>query len=369
LNTSWPRGPLKRHFLRKDSAMRILALDLGKNKSVFVDYTVGGERKFGKIGTNAQELRKRLDRCAPDRLVIEACPAAGWVCDVAESKKVPVQVANGNDERWRWKTVKEKSDRKDGLKLAQLSEMNSLPTVHVPKASVRQWRSLIEYRHQLVDRRTAIKNSIRSIYERQGLALPSARRAWTKPAVEELKKEASAAKPEQLWLFQGHCELQQLEMVEQQIEQVEAKLEETAKEKESVRLLKTAPCVGPRLSEAVVAILDDPHRFKNGRQVGCYAGLTPRRWQSGESDRQGRISKAGNPLLRELLVEIAWLGVRNKTWMLEVYERVRRGSDKRKKIAIVAVARRLLVKLWAMLRDGTEWKEPAPQPAAALAVG
>jgi hypothetical protein len=68
-------------------------------------------------------------------------------------------------------------------------------------------------------------------------------------------------------------------------------------------------------------------------------------------------------------VEIAWLGVRNKTWMLEVYERVRRGSDKRKKIAIVAVARRLLVKLWAMLRDCTEWKEPACKPVAALAVG
>ena len=75
--------------------------------------------------------------------------------------KVPVQVANGNDERWRWKTVKEKSDRKDALKLAQLSEMDSLPMVHVPKASVRQWRSLIEYRHNLVNRRTAIKNSIR----------------------------------------------------------------------------------------------------------------------------------------------------------------------------------------------------------------
>ena len=283
--------------------MRILALDLGKSKSVFVDYAFGGggeafrgERKFGKIGSNAHELRKLLERCAPDQLVIEACPAAGWVCDLAESMKVPVQVANGNDERWRWKTVKEKSDRKDALKLAQLFEMGSLPTVHVPKAAVRQWRSLIHYRHELVDRRTAMKNSIRSIHERQGLALPSARRAWTKPAVQELKKEAWAAKAEELWLFQVRCELQQLEMVEQQIEQVEGRLEELAKEKESVRLLKTAPCVGPRLSEAVAAILDDPHRFKNGRQVGCYVGLTPRRWQSGQSDRQGRISAEGEAL-------------------------------------------------------------------------
>lgn len=346
--------------------MKILALDLGKNKSVFVDYTVGGDRAFGKIGTNPRELRNLLQRSVPDRLVIEAGPAAGWVCDLAESMKVPVQVANANDERWRWKTVKEKSDRKDALKLATLWEMDSLPTVHVPKASVRQWRSLIEYRHALVQRRTAIKNSIRSIYERQGLNLPSAKRAWTKAAVEELKKEASAALPEQLWLFQVHCELQQFESIQRQIEAVEEKLEQRAKADGRVEQLKTAPCVGPRLGETVVAILDDPHRFRNGRQVGCYAGLTPRRWQSGESDRQGHISHAGNGLLRQMLVEIAWLGVRRKTWMTEVYEQVRRGSDKRKKIAIVAVARRLLVKLWAMLRDGAEWKEPALAPLPAV---
>jgi transposase len=101
--------------------------------------------------------------------------------------------------------------------------------------------------------------------------------------------------------------------------------------------------------------------------VGCYAGLTPRRWQSGESDRQGHISRAGPPLLRQLLVQIAWTGVRHRTWMLKVYEQVCRGSEKRKKIAIVAVARRLLVKLWAMLRDGTKWKEPQRPPAAATA--
>jgi transposase len=286
--------------------VKILALDLGKNKSVFVDYTVGGDRAFGKIGTNPRELRNLLQRSVPDRLVIEAGPAAGWVCDLAESMKVPVQVANANDERWRWKTVKEKSDRKDALKLATLWEMDSLPTVHVPKASVRQWRSLIEYRHALVQRRTAIKNSIRSIYERQGLNLPSAKRAWTKAAVEELKKEASAALPEQLWLFQVHCELQQFESIQRQIEAVEEKLEQRAKADGRVEQLKTAPCVGPRLGETVVAILDDPHRFRNGRQVGCYAGLTPRRWQSGESDRQGHISHAGNGLLRQMLVEIAW---------------------------------------------------------------
>jgi transposase len=340
--------------------MKILAIDLGKNKSVYVDYhTGGGDRRFGKIGSNAVEVEKLLRRCEPDRLVIEACPAAGWVCDLAGLLGVPVQVANCNDERWRWKTVKNKSDRSDALKLAELSEMGSLPTVHVPEASVRQWRSLIEYRHGLVDRRTAIKNSIRAIYERQGLGLAAARRAWTAAAIEELKREAAARLPGQWWLLQVQCELEQFESVQRQIECIEAELQRIGQGKERVRRLQEAPCVGPRLSEAVVAILDDPHRFGNGRQVGCYAGLTPRRWQSGQSDRQGHISKAGNRLLRELLVQVAWIGVRKRTWMLQVYEQVCRGSAKRKKIAIVAVARRLLIKLWAMLRDGTEWQEPA----------
>jgi transposase len=343
--------------------MRILAIDLGKFKSVFADYHTGTpEPEYGKIDTNAVEVEKLLRRVCPDRLVIEACPAAGWVCDLGLSLGLIVQVANGNDERWRWKTVKAKTDRRDALKLVKLSEMDSLPLVHVPKAGVRQWRAMIEYRHALVERRTAIKNSIRAIYERQGLRLGSAWRAWTKDSIKALKAETSAGSAQHPWLFQVECELEQLQSLEPRIEQVEAKLEELAKADRRVELLQTAPCVGPRLSEAVVATLDDPHRFKSGKQVGCYIGLTPRRWQSGESDRQGHISRAGNARLRHLLTEIAWLGVLRGTWMARVYHQVRRGSDKRKKTAIVAVARQLLVKLWAMLRDGTEWREPPGSP-------
>lgn len=346
--------------------MKILAVDLGKFKSVYVDYvTGGGPRMFGKFSTNPVDLEKLLIAKRPGRLVIEACPAAGWVCDLARKLGIVVEVANGNDERWRWKRVKQKTDRTDALKLAQLSEMGSLPTVHVPEPKVRQWRALIEYRHGLVARRTAIRNSIRAIYERQGLVLSKARRAWTKSAVASLEQEVAAAGPESLWLMQVGCELAQLAVVESQISQVEEKLDALGQARQEVRRLQEAPCVGPRLSETVVAILDDPHRFKNGRQVGCYAGLTPRRWQSGQSDRQGHISKAGPKRLRALLVEIAWMGVRRGTWMRAVYENVCRGSEKRKKIAIVAVARRLLVRLWAMLRDGKRWQEPARTPQTA----
>jgi hypothetical protein len=225
--------------------MKILALDIGKCKTVFVAYDMLDVKKqeYGKIATTPAALHDLLVARRPDRLVLEVGPAAGWVCDLAATLKIPTQVANTNDERWQWKRAKKKTDRMDALKLAQMKQ------------------------------------------------------------------------------------------------------------------LQTAPCVGPRLSEAVVALLDDPHRFKNARQVGAYVGLTPRQWQSGQSVRDGHISRWGNPLLRALLVEIAWIGVRRKTWMLAVYEQVLRGSPKRKKIAIVAVARRLLIRLWAMLRTGQDWKE------------
>jgi transposase len=124
----------------------------------------------------------------------------------------------------------------------------------------------------------------------------------------------------------------------------------------------TIPGVGPRLAEAVAATLDRPDRFRNGRQVGAYAGLTPKRYQSGQSDRHGRITRAGNTLLRSMLVEVAWLGLRYNAWMRQVYDAVGRGSAARKKTAIIAVARRLLVVCWAMLRDGTAWRPPTGVP-------
>lgn len=78
-------------------------------------------------------------------------------------------------------------------------------------------------------------------------------------------------------------------------------------------------------------MIDNPRRFRSGKQVASYVWLTPRQHQSSKQDRHGRISRMGNNLLRALLVEIAWIGLRFNPWMREVYERVRRGSLIRKK--------------------------------------
>jgi transposase len=353
--------------------MRILSLDLGKFKTVFLDYLCGSGMdasgcQFGKVPSTREAIGELLAQRKPHRVVLEAGNNSGWVYDLAVGLGIAVQVVNVNDERWEWRRTKKKRDREDAFKAAHMSELGTLPTIHMPKPQVRQWRALIEGRKTLVERLTAVKNSIRAIFDRQGLALPRGYKAWTQAGLAQLARDAkplAQCPMEELWRGMVQCELEQYKALAQQIEVMEKKLDEIAQADQRVVRLRTAPSVGPRLAEMVVALLDDPKRFKNGRRVGCYVGLTPRIWQSGESYREGHISRCGNGLLRGLLVEVSWLGVWRGGWMKEVYERVRRGSDKRKKIAIVAVARRLLVRLWAMMRDGTTWREPGMREMAA----
>ena len=113
-----------------------------------------------------------------------------------------------------------------------------------------------------------------------------------------------------------------------------------------------------RLAETVVAFLGDPHRFDNARQVSAYAGLVPRQHQSGTMNRHGRITRRGPRLLRSMLVEVAWLAVRHNDWATGIVAHLSQGAKGRRRQAIVALARKLLVRLWAMLRDGTNWKHP-----------
>jgi len=344
--------------------MKILAVDLGKFKSTACVYhTQTAQHTFQTLPTRPQTVHDLIVEHAPDRLVIEVGSQAGWVSDLAEALEVSdIQVANTNHEAWRWKNTKRKTDRDDALKLAKLSAMDQLPQVKLPTRTVRQWRSLIAYRHTLIGRRTAIKNSIRAILDREGLRMPGGKGGWTKKSIKALQlltRPVLQTDNDDLWRGQLHLELQALEQTQLLIEQVDKKLAVLADRDKRVRQLRTIPGVGPRLAEVVVATIDDPNRFKNGKQVGAYAGLAPRQYESGMMKRQGRISGQGNKLLRALLVEVSWLMRRNNGHLRDVFDRVCRGSKTRRKIAVVATARKLLVICWAMLRDGTNWRDPA----------
>lgn len=350
--------------------MNILAMDLGKSNTVICNYdSETGKHQFGKVKTTPQEIHDLIAENSPDRVVFEIGASAGWVHDIVAALKIDVQVANTSHQAWRWKNVKKKNDRNDALKLAQLSAMNQLSLVHIPRHEVRQKRALIQYRQSLVRRRTQIKNNIRSILERKSIhgILPSGKKGWSKSSVETLSKMAvgfNHCDMDNLWKGEMQLELKQLETVEKCIVEVEKKLDKLAQGDENIKVLQSIGGVGPRLAEAVAAFVDEPDRFKTGKQVGSYAGLTPRQYQSGQMDHQGRISGAGNKVLRALLIEVSWLGLRHNKWMNETYHRILRGSPSRKKIAITAVARKLLVRCWAMMRDGKNWREEIIKQAA-----
>lgn len=348
--------------------MKILALDLGKYKTVSCAYEAeSGRHQFRASGTTPAALAQLVTQAKPDRVVIEVCNIAGWVCDLLGGLGVEVQVANTSDDAWRWRKVKKKNDRADALKAAQLSAVNQLRTVHIPGPEVRQWRALIAFRQQLVRRRGKIKNHIRDLLLSEGQLLPRGGKCWTQLGIahlEALARPLSEVGVNELWRGQLHIELRQLREIQQEMALMEAKLDALAASDARVALLRTIPGVGPRLSEAIVALLDQPQRFRKGSEVSAYVGMVPKELDSGETQRRGSITKHGSRLLRSLLVEVAWAGLRHNRWVRETYQRISGGKKSRKKIAIVAVGRRLLVRCWAMLRDGSSWRAAGLSEAA-----
>lgn len=340
--------------------MKILSLDLGKYKTVGCDYErESGKHSFKGTVTTAAALEQLVKEVKPDRVVIEVCNIAGWVCDLLREMGVEVQVANTSDDAWRWRKVKKKNDRQDALKAAQLSAVNQLREVHIPTIAVRQWRALISFRQQLVRRRARVKNTIRDLLLREGQILARGGKCWSQLGVARLEAMAlplSEAGMSELWRGELDIELRQLRAVQQEIAVAEEKLDAIAATDPRVQLLRTIPGVGPRLSEAIVALLDRPERFRKANEVSAYIGMVPKELDSGETERRGRITRHGSRLVRSLLVEVAWAGLRHNRWVRETYQRISGGKKARKKIAIVAVGRQLLVRCWAMLRDGTPWQ-------------
>ena len=340
--------------------MKILALELGKFKTIGCVYdTESHAADYTPIKMTPFAVHNLIAARGPDRVVFEIGPAAGWVYDVALQMCRDVQVANPTTEGWRWRNVKAKTDRLDALKLARLSAAGQLPLVHMPSPAVRQRRGLIGYRHTLVGRRTRIKNRIRSLLQCQGLSMPRGARGWAAESLLRLTKLACPVErvsPDQLWRCELHEELDALRVAAARIKRIERRLDAVNRADARVMRLRTIPGIGVRTAEVLVAVIDNPHRFRRGNQLGSYAGLVPKQFQSGQMSRQGRITKQGNGLLRHLLVEAGWLALRYNPELRAVYERICGGSKTRRKIAIVAVARRLLVTAWAMLRDETPWR-------------
>jgi transposase len=351
----------------------ILAIDMGKNKSVYCRYDpTNGGHSFGTLPTAPRDFHDLLVQHCQDTVVIETSPLAGWVSDLCSALGVKLLAVNTSSEAWSWKKVKDKSDRKDAHKLAVMQAMGQHRYVHVPCGEVRQWRELIAYRDDQVGRVTACKNRIRSVFDRRGEAWPAGKSGWTRAALGELKaltRPLAECEGQELWRGMLHEELGALEQAVERLERVTARPDQMAGASDRVRRLTTIPGVGNRTAEIAVAMLDDSGRFKNVGEVGAYTGLTPRRCQSGKMDRQLGISYAGSKVLRKMLVQAAWIGQQTNPWMKETFERLSGGKPDRRKKAIVGVARKLFVRMWAMDRDGRDWNGPAAVKRTGPAAG
>ena len=245
---------------------RILAIDLGKFKSVtcLLDSDTN-QTEFWTMATDRHYLLAVLKNYTPDLVVIESCGLAGWVHDICTEEGYEVLVCNPNQEAWKWKHIKRKTDRDDALKLAKLAALGQLVPVYIPCRQQREYRRLVKYRQVVLGRINRVQNNIRAIFAQRGMEMVRGQKAW---ALERLELIAQHRKPlaecalDELWRGELDLELIQLEHLRQHQHEVHKQLKALARADERVQLLQTIPGVGRKTAEVVVAYLDDPHRFQ-----------------------------------------------------------------------------------------------------------
>ena len=338
--------------------MKILALDLGKFNTMCCFFDSETRRHtFQLAATERNYLTAIFKTCKADLVVMEACGPSGWIHDLAVSHGHKTLVCSTNEDAWKWANVKRKTDKDDALKLARMASMNELKAVHMPSQQHREFRSLVKYRKTLDTRINKMKCAIRAWFVNQGISIDKGDAAWHtgRYRINSFRKPLAECGHEELWRGELDLELTQMDALSAQLDGIVKKLEAIGKNDPRIQRIQSIPGVGPRTAEILVACLDDPRRFANGRQVSAYFGLVPRQYQSGETDRNGRITKRGNPLARTILVECAWASMRYNPWAKFIYERISGKQKTRKKKAAVALARKIAVIAWALLRENKDW--------------
>jgi transposase len=289
----------------------------------------------------------------PARACYEASLGYGLLHDALVAIGVEAQVAHPAHLRAIWQS-KKKNDRIDANKLATMLFLGRVPRVHVPAMPVREWRVMIEHRRRLVDKRTATKNGLRALLRSHAVVAPKGRKLWFGPGKAWLR---GVVFPSPLATLRRDQLLEELEHFDRMVKTAEKTLDQVAAGHPGVTLLRTIPGVGPRTAEAVMAYVDDPHRFGSTAKAASYFGLVPSLDQSAGVRRLGHITRQGPPTVRKLLVEAAWQGVRHSPSLRAMFERIKGGRKEQTGRALVAVARHMVEAMVAMLKRGQAWHE------------
>jgi transposase len=348
--------------------MNHVAIDLGGRESQICvrgsDGTVLEERRCP-----TRALGGLLAAMPQSRIVVETCAEAFGVADAAlelghEVRVVPASLVKTLGVGARGV----KNDRSDARVLSEVSCRIDLPSVHVPSPAARERKTLCGMREGLVGCATKLAHTVRGWLR--------ARATHVRPGgVETFPARVRKAVPER----PAHVERQlcAIEALTQQIAQADREIKALARQDAVCQRLMTVPGVGPVISVRFVAALDEVGRFASAHEVESYLGLVPGERSSGERKRMSSITKAGSAKMRWALVQASWVARRWRPhdpmvqWALEVERR--RG----RRIAVVALARKLAGILYAIWRDGSRYDprrgavpgtRARPEPAVAPGV-
>jgi transposase len=248
-----------------------------------------------------------------------------------------------------------KSDRADAEGLAQLARTGWFTPVHVRSEEADRLRTLIGARERLIRLRKDLEGHVRGILKTWGIRMTGICQGRLRQGFRDQLVAAGETDMALSMIADGFIAVH--ETLCAAVAALEVDLKAIAKESKLARRLMTVPGVGPIVSLSFIALVDDADRFSKSADVGAFLGLTPRRYQSGETDRSGRISKCGDTAMRALLFEAAACLIHLvkrfsplKSWA------VRLAGRKGFKKAAVATARKIAVLMLTIWKDGTEFQ-------------
>jgi transposase len=313
------------------------------------DRKVMARRTFFCCETDA--IREFFAALGTFRAVVEATASYEWLVELIEPLAEKVVLANPMKLRVIAESTK-KTDKLDAQVLAEFLARDMIPEAHRPTPRQREHRVLVRHRQFLRQSATALKNKMRRVFSNHNA---DRKNLFTAAGWQKALKTTKLSAAETFVVDQLHAQWQALEL---QILKLGKQLKKFAdeappREAEARAKLDTIPGVGPVTIDVVVSELGDVSRFRSSKAVCAYSGLVPRVRQSAGKGKDLRITKEGSPLLRWALVEASWRVIRQSATWRHVYEAIKKRAGGKK--AIVAVARRLLVVMTAMLRDGTNY--------------
>ena len=282
------------------------------------------------------------------RLGMEASGQARWFERLLAELNFELWIGDAAEIRTK-RVRKQKTDRQDAQLILKLLLKDDFPQIWVPSWENRDLRQLLWHRHRMVQARTRIMNQLQAVALNEGLRCK--KRLWRDAGREQLEAFRLAPWPSR----RRRDLLELLDRLNPTIADLTQTIEQEAEKCPEARRLRTHPGVGSLTALAFVLIIGKAERFQCGKQIASYLGLVPLEESSGNRRRLGHITKQGNALLRFLLVEAAQVSARSiPEWRHKYFHlAIRRG----RKIAKVAMARRLAVQMFWMWRKGWDYEQ------------